>query len=210
MPNILAGILAATKRIYFWNRNACRSSHSRTEFAICENTIQNIDSWSHLGYSLLLFSDLNDTKDVQSAIAYYHRVELIMLLIFTFRFSELRLTVHTYSDGKLPEIFTGGNFPYYVRDSFLFAYFYHNIYVSGYFYRIIYVFIVLSMLREIFRKLRKFLSLSIPHCSSFNGCELWVPGRLRLSEWLTGRGSVECDSYYLMHTCTFSILLFTQ
>jgi hypothetical protein len=79
-----------------------------------------------------------------------------------------------YSDGKFPEIFTGGNFPESFRKLplrcsrivFYLLIFYRNIYVSGYFYRIIYVFIVLSMFRETFRKFSSLPDAHVKRCNA--------------------------------------------
>jgi hypothetical protein len=72
-----------------------------------------------------------------------------------------RLQCLNSSDGKFPEIFTGGNFPYDVCASiFACLFFYRNIYVSGNFYHIIYIFYsIIYALGKFPESFRKFSSL---------------------------------------------------
>jgi hypothetical protein len=50
--------------IYFGNSKASTLLHHRTDFEVCGNKIENVDSWPHLGH--VVTSDLSDAKDIQS------------------------------------------------------------------------------------------------------------------------------------------------
>jgi hypothetical protein len=53
-----------SKCIYFGASKASSLFHHRTEFDVCENKIDNVNSWPHLGHGIN--SDLNYAKNIQS------------------------------------------------------------------------------------------------------------------------------------------------